>query len=301
MPTIRFPSQRPARAASGRPAPAAVGAAALAVLLLAGGCAAPAARDDAPFELSEDYTDGIVSYTVQPGDRLGDIALEFTGDMSRWEEIAARNGIDDPRSLRVGTVLRIPAELIPGYADELAARTGGTAGTGTAAADPEPERVELPDTRPPAASGLAVRGAPPVELSPVDVNRRFELSPLDGQGADDAGDTEETGRAESAPVGTSDANVDTSDARPTSGARASTPRHVKVLGTYFPKGVYAQPASYSRLMMRVAPGTLFELDGEVGDWYGVVTPEGLGYLRDSDGRVVEEEDGRTASIDAGRG
>ena len=290
MSTIRCPSQRPPRPATGRTAATAVAAAALTALLLAGGCAAPVTRDvdDAPFELSEDYADGIVSYTVQPGDRLGDIALEFTGDMSLWEEIAARNGIDDPRSLRVGTVLRIPGELIPGYADELAARAGGAA-AGTVPAD-EPERVELPDTRPPAASGLAVRGAPPVELSPVDVNRRFELSPLDAEDAGTANESETAGDASDARAG--DGRTD---------ARASTPRRVKVLGTYFPKGVYAQPASYSRLMMRVAPGTLFELDGEVGDWYGVVTPEGLGYLRDSDGRVVDEEEERTASIGAGRG
>ena len=175
----------------------------LVALLVAGGCAAPETREeDAPFELTEDYTDGVVSYTVQRGDRLGDIALEFTGDVSRWREIAESNGIDDPRSLRVGAVLRIPASLIPGYADRIAARTAGARGT---ADDAAPEaggsgRAEAPADAPaavardwpPGRAPARTSVEPPVELSPVDVNRRFDLAPLDGEvvpvrRADDAG------------------------------------------------------------------------------------------------------------------
>ncbi len=46
-----------------------------------------------------------VVYIVQSGDTLGKIALQFDVDI---ETLAARNGIDDPRSLRTGAKLVIP-------------------------------------------------------------------------------------------------------------------------------------------------------------------------------------------------
>ena len=294
MPTIRFPSPPFGTAARRRCvvlSPPVLGTF-LVALLVAGGCAAPETRDDdAPFELAEDYTEGVVSYTVQRGDRLGDIALEFTGDVSRWREIAASNGIDDPRSLRAGAVLRIPASLIPGYADRIAARTAGAGGTANGAAPETPAEPGRPEDAVAAVAGPAARtgagpgGAePPVELSPVDVNRRFDLAPLDG---------------EVTPVRRADDAGATLDARDIAAPPA---RRVRVVGSYTPKGVYAQPAAYSRLLMRVAPGTEFDLDGEIGDWYGVVTPDGVGYLRDADARIVDDELGaRTASSGLVRG
>ena len=259
MPTPRTPHRRP-RAA--RPATvsrlAASAAAPLLAALFLGGCAAPAERGAdavAPAPAA-------VGYTVRPGDRLGDIARELTGDLSHWKAIAAYNGIEDPRALRAGTVLRVPVELLPAR-----------------------------DVAPAAVPALAVRGAPsaPVELSSVDVNRRFELAPLDGP-------VPAAAAAPRAPARSNDAAPRTVAAE---AADAPSARRVKVLGSYFPKGVYARPATYSRLMMRVAPGTLFELDDELRGWYGVVTPEGVGYLHHRDGRIVEDgaADARTASLE----
>jgi len=270
MPTTRHPNPRTTHAFR-RASTASI---ALAVLMLGVGCAAPAPRGDASPEVFEDVGDiADVSYTVQRGDRLGDIAREFTGDVSLWEEIAASNGIVDPRSLRAGSVLLIPAELIPGHAER---------SEPVAVRDPMPARRVPTDAPAAVTPGLAVRQAAPVELSPVDVNRRFELSPIDERAT---------------PAGSGDGR----------GARLDFPgidapggRQVKVIGSYFPKGIYAQPATYSKLLMRVAPGTLFELDAEVGDWYGVVTSEGVGYLRDGDGRVVGDGE-RTASLGSARG
>lgn len=70
-----------------------------------------------------------------------------------------------------------------------------------------------------------------------------------------------------------------------SSARAST-RYVKVVGSYFPKGVYTHPDSASRLVMRLAPGTVLTLDREYDGWFKVETSEGEGYLRVADGEVL---------------
>jgi len=50
------------------------------------------------------------TYTVQPGDTLYGIAVRFYGDGKRWEDIQAANldSVRGPRTLRPGTVLRIP-------------------------------------------------------------------------------------------------------------------------------------------------------------------------------------------------
>ena len=48
------------------------------------------------------------TYTVQYGDTLSGIAKELLGDASRYKEIAALNGIDNPNVIKVGQVLKIP-------------------------------------------------------------------------------------------------------------------------------------------------------------------------------------------------
>ena len=45
------------------------------------------------------------TYTVRAGDTLWDIACRFYGDGGRWRELAAKNGITDPKSLPVGKEL----------------------------------------------------------------------------------------------------------------------------------------------------------------------------------------------------
>lgn len=48
-------------------------------------------------------------YTVKKGDTLKTIAAKQLGNASRWREIAAINGgIRDPKSIKVGQVLRLP-------------------------------------------------------------------------------------------------------------------------------------------------------------------------------------------------
>ena len=237
----------------------------LAAALVLGGCATPFGRDEAaggPDESDDGSVahDGAVTHAVQRGDRLGDIAREYTGDVLLWTRIAEHNGIDDPRTLREGAVLEIPASLLSG----VPARSGES-GTTTPVASSAASRD--------AGTGDAEGRAEPVELSPVVVNRRFVLSPIDGGTARSTSVTAQAPRVAS-----------------TSPVPTPTPPRVRVIGSYFPKGVYAQPATYSKLMMRVAPGTLFELDREVRGWYGVVTEQGIGYLREGDGQLLSTED-----------
>ncbi|MCB9761856.1 MAG: LysM peptidoglycan-binding domain-containing protein [Alphaproteobacteria bacterium] len=49
------------------------------------------------------------SHTVRRGDTLHAIAALYFGDVRRWVDIAEHNGIDNPRVLTPGQVLRIPS------------------------------------------------------------------------------------------------------------------------------------------------------------------------------------------------
>ncbi len=49
--------------------------------------------------------------TVRQGDSLWAVASHEYGEASRWREIAAANGIDNPRRLRTGDLLVVPALL----------------------------------------------------------------------------------------------------------------------------------------------------------------------------------------------
>lgn len=204
--------------------------------------------DDVPYQVTEDYTVGVISYTVQRGDRLGDIAREFTGLSSNWREIADHNNISNPRNLREGTVLEIPTDMIPGYER------------------PAPPPIIQTQTiqRAPVAqsSSLAVRrneavDVAPVLVSPTNTNRDFDLTPIDPATSN----------------------------QPRSYAGGGT--QVKVIGSYYPKGIYTEPAFSSKLIMRVAPGTLFELDSQLNDWYKIQTSGGTGYIRTNDAAIVE--------------
>ncbi len=50
-------------------------------------------------------------HRVQPGETLDRIAAVHLGDATRWRDIAAANGIEDPLALRPGTMLAIPGRF----------------------------------------------------------------------------------------------------------------------------------------------------------------------------------------------
>ncbi len=223
------------------------------MVLVVAGCNhnEPRQSTTTPYELSEDYLNKVIRYTVQQGDRLGDISLEFTGKQQNWRDIARHNGISNPRKLRVGSIVEIPTNLIPGYS--VAARTK----------KPQNRSKPTPTT-------LALKRAndtkkvppPPVVLTPVKTRRHFELSPLAN-----SPHTDETGSSSS-----------------------DHDRFVEVVGSYYPKGVYAQPAAHSKLLLRVTPGTTFRLERVVNDWFKISTEQGLGYIRTSDAKIRQNSD-----------
>jgi len=229
--------------------------------------AAPIIADgSAPYEVTEDYESGIISYTVQRGDGLGSIAEEFTGQSSNWRELARYNNISNPRHLREGAILEIPTDLIPGYQrpnrtpivePELIVDPAPIVETESIISSPAQQTSPLPQT-----SSLAVRRdsfgeVAPVIVTPANTNRDFQLNPIDPN----------------APV----------QPRTFTGSGAQ----IKVVGSYYPKGIYTEPAAYSKLIMRVAPGTVFSLDSQLNDWYKIQTNAGTGYIRTSDAAIVE--------------
>ncbi len=48
------------------------------------------------------------AYRVQPGDTLQSIAYSHYDDAAAWRPIASANNIEDPRTLPVGSILRVP-------------------------------------------------------------------------------------------------------------------------------------------------------------------------------------------------
>ena len=183
----------------------------------------------------------VIVHKVKSGDRLSDIAKQYTGTAENWRSIAAFNEISNPRRLRVGDEIEIPMTLTPGYVDNRASASRTVTPTLTSA------RVSKRTTSTEADAAAVV-------IEPVATNRNFELKPLP---------IDQTQRASAASA------------------------YVKIVGSYYPKGVYSQPAPYSTLLLRVAPGTLFEFDRKVNDWYKVITDKGTGYIRVVDGLIIE--------------
>lgn len=195
-----------------------------------------------------------IQHRIKPHERLGDIAIQYTGSAANWDNIANYNGISNPRHLRIGAIITIPGSLLsPGLQQNLAA-------TGT---QNELQQVAAarPNTTTLASNTLAVkrtlsRRASDAVLEPVKTNKTFKLNPI-------------------------------KKSKLIAQAHSQAPlAQVKIVGTYYPKGIYQQPANYSALVMRAAPGTLFELEYLANDWYKIITPNGIGYLREDDGKVV---------------
>ena len=54
-----------------------------------------------------DERPAVTTYTVKKGDTLWDIAFRFYGDSTKWGIIAEKNGVSNPRTLQIGTVLQL--------------------------------------------------------------------------------------------------------------------------------------------------------------------------------------------------
>lgn len=199
-------------------------------------------------------------YTVKPGDRLTDISRKLTGNQNHWQTIATYNNIENPDLLSVGEIIAIPGSLLGDFfPDTVSAASSATALHNSKGSATRPSLI--PNTsaialqRPMQLPGKVVEE---VIVTSVNRNRSFKLEPFRTLN----------------PVQTS--------ASFTAGAR------IKVIGSYYPKGIYEQPANYAPLIMRVSPGTILELELEVNDWYKIKTDKGIGYIRMDDSTRLQD-------------
>jgi len=212
-----------------------------------GGPTAQSKQPAAPIQNTPEYVQAAdLYYTVERGDLLTGIAMEFTGDADNWKTIADANGVTDPRKLRVGQQLIVPGHLLP-----LVENTVHTMVLPTSVAVQRPvapaQRNNIDDIGPDAAKVQIVKANP---------NKRFVLRPL---GTDVSGDLS---------------------------AQPAVTDHIKVIGSYFPKVVYRAPELNAKQLMRVAPGTTFKLEKLADGWYQISTEQGSGYLRLQDGKLT---------------
>lgn len=203
-----------------------------------------------------------IAYQVVSGDRLGGIAERFTGRFDNWETIAAYNGITDPRTMAAGETIKIPASLVKPEKSDHSLQEASTSSVRETSAVASTSGSPISVTT---GNGVSVARTiqadeiAAISVFPVKVNRSFELEPIDV----------------------------TLTQSPTERTYDSAAPQIKVIGTYFPKGIYAEPANYSRLISRAAPGTLFPLESEVNTWFKIMTEQGVGYIRQSDSALVD--------------
>ncbi len=226
---------------------------ALVLLITLGACASNSQPTQAPEpEVYEPVVSSIL-YKVQPNDRLGDIAQEFTGNSANWRIIAEHNNITDPKRLKVGTVLEIPASILP------QSKRSNTIKAVSANTNSKSNTTSLASNATLAVKQNNTAANSEVLITPVQTNRSFELNPIE---------------------------TETQTSVKRGSASSDNERYIKVVGTYYPKGIYAQPAAHSKLLLRVAPGTQFILDRQVNDWFKIVTDNGSGYIRMSDAKLL---------------
>lgn len=204
-----------------------------------------------------------ISYQVLPGDRLGGIAERFTGRFDNWKAIAEANDITDPRTLAAGQTITIPGSLVKS-AKSTTTEQDSDSSVRESSAVASNSRSPISVTTGNGVSiargrNTAIDENAVIAVFPVEVNRSFDLQPLDTPLAQNR----------------------------TERSYDSAAPQIKVIGTYYPKGIYAEPANYARLIRRAAPGTLFPLESEVNTWYKIMTEEGVGYIRQSDSALID--------------
>jgi len=199
-------------------------------------------------------------HTIQANDRLSDIALEYTGNADNWMAIAEYNQLPASETLPLGKVIAIPGSLVTNELknqrlDDELYKAGILAAVQSQMTNRQAynEKADINVAMMPTLSVKTSAGASSqkaaVTVQAVSRNTTFKLTPL-------AASKNKVKKQ----------NIKT------------PPVKVKVIGTYFPKGIYSQPANYSDLIMRATPGTLFELEQVHNDWFKIRTSEGIGYL-----------------------
>jgi len=195
-----------------------------------------------------------ILHRVKPNERLGAIASRYTGSAANWLSIARYNGITNPNGLRAGSMIVIPNSLA--LPQNRKSDTNTANEQETRAANVYRSNKTSNTTNTSAKKRSSRQKSNEVVLAPVKTNRSFNLNPI-----------------------TKPNLVNQSYSK--------YPAHkLQIVGSYTPKGIYRQPANYSTLVMRAAPGTFFEVEYLANDWYKIITENGVGYLREDDGKIV---------------
>lgn len=227
-----------------------------------------------------------LSYEVQKGDSLALISKRLTGTEAHWSEIASVNGIDNPRALHVGMVLLVPEYLIPEFGETIPVEPLLPPQSG--------DNVETNPNSP--AETTATESTPSISQREDSTNLQsatdntdwiFQASSLPGvleaQVVIHQANANRKFDVERVSIADADPTTITVQANPTT-------ESIRVVGSYFPKGVYTQPSYTSDLLMRVSPGTLFELERSVGEWLQIRTEKGSGYIRATDAEILSAVD-----------
>lgn len=278
------------------------------------GCATPGSQPP-PASAPDIAPVADLEYTVRPGDQLSTIARDLTGSLDNWTRIARRNRIDDPTQLRVGQTLTISHRLINSgdVADERPAGTtdqpaSSAAPAGLASSDrntltdrpaaPAGNTGNAPADSPAGHAVTATTVAPDTNGQPVDTSALINSGPdLPVPVSLPMPDTDVTEVTLSAVARQPDRfDIQRQSPRDDKG-QATSRRRIEVSGSYYPRGIYAEPHGSARLLMRATPGTRLPLERTFHNWYRVTTSQGAGYIRANDARIIRTgaQPGPTAS------
>lgn len=75
-------------------------------------CSALLALSIGHFAYAQDFSDGVFTYEVQPGDTLYDISDNYIQDPKQWPILANDAKVNDPKHLQPGQVIRIPVNML---------------------------------------------------------------------------------------------------------------------------------------------------------------------------------------------
>jgi LysM repeat protein len=259
------------------------------------------ALDAAPADAAQ----GVSTHTVNNTDSLSSIAKQYTGDAGNWKRIAEYNQLPKPYTIRVGDELMIPAQLPTTENDKQGTtltanlpfrivsptRQENTQATAQQATAP---RADVPDAAEPEIPMAAILGQDDqddyIALTSTPANEQEQLAMADTPVEPVAQEETQVGGLRGKlnsftamvkagfkkPTVEAEADIESKEATPTA-AKDGTPQ-VKVTGNFTPKAVYKAADYASGLLMRVAPGTVFETTGQEGDWVAIETNEGTGYI-----------------------
>lgn len=257
---------------------------------------------------------GAVSFTLEAGESLWELAKRATGDATNWERIAARNDIApaDVGLLHSGRVLLVPQALTRAESGQVVSiEPGTTPQDEPASVEPVSEdgreagrqgsRSAIPATTDDAAPRATPGAAPetsadiPATAADAETARDAGAATMDETAAADAREpgTDEPARGAAirAVAGTAAALEAARREPKDEPARIvearyrdarQDPAHVRVRGSYYPKAVYRQADFSSELLMRVSPGTAIRVSRAMGPWYEVLTDKGTGYMHSRD-------------------